>query len=56
MDNFAKALNWALANPEISGGLLLIGVEFLSRKIPGSITFLHLLSKVLDKIPGLKNK
>ena len=56
MDKIQPIIAWLLANPEISGGLLLIGVEFLSRKIPGSITFLHLLSKVLDKIPGLKNK
>lgn len=49
-------LKWASEHPEITGALLLAGVELISRKVPGTITFLHVLSKVLDMIPGLKNR
>lgn len=56
MEILNKLLALAGAHPELTALLLGAGVELLSRKIPGSITFLHALSKILDKIPGLENK
>ena len=56
MEYFNLVLTWAVAHPEISGALLLATIELVSRKVPGTITFLHALSKVLDMIPGLKNR
>ena len=56
MEKLNLILAWASAHPEISALILGTAIELITRKIPGSITFLHALSKVLDKVPGLENK
>ena len=56
MELFNQALKFLSDNPEIAalaGGAL---IELITRKIPGAITFLHAISKLLDLLPGLKNK
>lgn len=56
MEILNKLLALASAHPELTALILSMGMELLTRKIPGSITFLHALSKLLDKVPGLENK
>lgn len=56
MDKFKPLLDWAATHPEALIAAGAFAIEILTRKLPGTITALHMLSKILDKVPGLENK
>lgn len=51
-----EIIKWVSENPEIVVPVLVIGLEWVSRKIPKVVPILKLLDKLLDKTPGFKNK